>query len=77
MKRSEMVTEMALRFEDIYGYGLEESKALADDLLSLCEGRGMSPPSMRLPTKAVLNGKEINVGNIITISMWEPEQDDK
>lgn len=63
MKRSEMVAEMALRFKDIYGYGLEESKALAEDLLSLCEYKGMLPPLQE------------NIDMYTEPYQWEPEDD--
>lgn len=39
----------------------------------MIEGFGMSPPSMSFPTKAIFQGKEINVGNITLVRIWEPE----
>lgn len=77
MKRSEFEAAFARIIKEYSSIRFRDAPELASRLVTLAMNMGMSPPSMRLPTKAVLNGKEINVGNIITISMWEPEQDDK
>jgi hypothetical protein len=51
------------------------SGVTASSLLELIESEGMSPPSISIPTKAIFGNKEINVGNITTIRVWETEDE--
>lgn len=76
MKRSEVLKLI----EGLFRLAMQEQsdeESHAENLLCNLEELGMSPPSMSLPTKAILNGQEINVGNITTVRIWEPEDEAK
>ena len=73
MKRSEMEAAFTKIIKQYSSIKFKDAPELASRLITLAMNHGMSPPSMSLPTKAILKGKEINVGNITTIRIWEPE----
>lgn len=71
MKRSEIIANVVKDLDGLH------SPNTVNSILFLLECYGMKPPSMSLPTKAILNGKEINVGNITSVNIWEPEDEKK
>lgn len=73
MKRSEMIKELIFYYQTDEFDSDHDARINANRILNLVERMGMSPPSISVPTKAIFNGVEINVGNITTVRIWEPE----
>ena len=77
MKRSEMIKELIFYYQTDEFDSDHDARINANRVLNLVERMGMSPPSISIPTKAIFNGVEINVGNITTVRIWEPEDETK
>jgi hypothetical protein len=74
MTRSEVLALIVKRFNNEY---FDHSEYSASLLLEDLEKAGMAPPLISVPTKAIFYGKEINVGNITSLRVWEPEDDER
>lgn len=84
MKKSEMIHSLThFLYENTgqfregqVGLPLSICQTLAPLILAHLQKDGMEAPSISIPTKAIFFDREINVSNITTVRMWEPEDEE-